>query len=217
MVLQMRRKPPQHLFRPALGIHRRGQVGVEAPDGRRHRPRGALRPVAAQPGTRAQALRHLFQLAQRLGLHRLDLVPVLQDALQLALVAPQGPHGRRVLQPHEALLQDFLWRGRLSELLPGLQRQRYAVHRLARLQQQAGDVQRAQLVFEDGFPALKPHRPVFRASAQGILALAQVLLIRRLRVHLFVSSVWPVTSCHRPKATAFASSGGHALTPGVKA
>jgi hypothetical protein len=77
-------------------------------------------------------LRDLFQFALRLGLHRLDFEAVVEDPLQLALVAPQCPDGRRVLQPHAPLLPDFGWTGRLAQPLPGVQRQGHAVKGLPR-------------------------------------------------------------------------------------
>ena len=62
--------------------------------------------------------------------------------------------------------------GRLAGSLPGLERQGHGVQRLARrIQQQVGDVKRAQLVFEDGLPAFEGEFPGSPPPAQGILVL----------------------------------------------
>ena len=74
--MQMQGKRPQHLVRPPLGVHRRGQAGVQALDRHRHLPRATLRPAPREPRTLPQVLRYFLQLAQRLRLHRLDLQPV---------------------------------------------------------------------------------------------------------------------------------------------
>jgi hypothetical protein len=79
--------------------------------------------------------RYVLQFALGLGLHRLDFEAVVEYPLQLALVAPQCPDGRRVLQSHNPLLKDFRRPGRLTELLARFQRQRHAVHRLPRRMQ----------------------------------------------------------------------------------
>jgi hypothetical protein len=188
MLLEMQRKRPQHLVRPALGVHRCCQAGVQALDGRRDGPGAPLRSAPAQPRTLAQALRDFLQLPLRLRLHRLDFQPVRQHPLQLALLAPHCPDCYRVLQPHNPFLKDFRRPGRLAELLPGLERQGHAVNRLPRrLQQQVGDVQRAQLVFEHRFPAFKDQCPVVHAPAQGVAAFVGVTPISACLVCLHIT------------------------------
>ena len=72
------------------------------------------------------------------------------------LAAPQGPDGRRVLQPHLPLLHGFSRTGGLPQLFSGLERQRHAVKRLPRsFGEQEGNVKRPQLVSERGLPPLK--------------------------------------------------------------
>ena len=167
--MQMPGKRPQHLVRLALGVHRPGQAGVEALDRRRDRPGAPLRPVPAQPRTLAQVLRDLLQLAQRLGLHRLDFLPVLQHPLQLALPAPQGPDRRRVLQPHAPLLEDFAGPAGWPTISLALSARATAcIGSARRIQQQVRDVKRAQLVLEDGLSAFEGQCPVVHAPAQGI-------------------------------------------------
>jgi hypothetical protein len=179
ILMQMLGKGSQYRVRLAGGVHCRGQAGVQPLNSDIDRAGGPLRTFPAQPGTQAQVLRYLLQLAQRLGLHWLDFVPVLEHPLQFALAAPQGPHRRRVLQAHDSLMQGFGRTGRLAEPLPGVQCQRHAVDGLRRwMQQQVGDVQRAQLMFEVGLPAFKVYFPGIRLSAQGILASIRVTAIR---------------------------------------
>lgn len=101
MLVQMEGKGPQYRVRLARGVHCRGQAGMQPLDSDTDGAGAALGTVPAQPGTLAQVLRYLLQLAQGLGLHGVAFQPVGQDALQLALAAPQGPHRRRVLQAHD--------------------------------------------------------------------------------------------------------------------
>ena len=132
----MQGKRAQYRVRPALGVHGCGQVDMQALDRHRHRPGATLRPMVAQPRTFAQVLRDLFQFTLRLGLHRHDCEAVVEYPLQLALMSPQGPDGRRVLQPHALLLPDFGRTGRLAQPLPGVQRQGHAGQGFPRRMQQ---------------------------------------------------------------------------------
>jgi hypothetical protein len=149
--MQMQGKGSQYRVRLACGVHCGGQAGMQPLNSEINRQGATLRTVPAEPRTLAQVLGYFFQLAQRLGLHGLDFVPVLEQPLQLALAAPQCPHRRCVLQAHDSLVQGFVRIGRLAELLPGVQCQGHAVDGLLRwMQQQVGDVKGAQLVFEGG-------------------------------------------------------------------
>jgi hypothetical protein len=59
----------------------------------------------------------------------------------------------------------------MTEALPGVQCEDHAVDGLLGwVQQQVGDGQPAQLVFEVGLPAFEGYFPGIRLSAQGILA-----------------------------------------------
>jgi hypothetical protein len=117
-------------------IHRSGQPPVEPLDRRRNGPHAPLRPAPAPPRALAQVLRHLLQLAQRLGLHRLD--------------------GIIVVQPQAPLLDELGGAGTLAGQAPGLERQGHGVQRLRRrIQQQTRDIKRALLVFEHGRPSLE--------------------------------------------------------------
>ena len=171
----MQGKRPQHVVRLALVINRCHQAGVETTNGLGDGMGAPLGPLPRQPGTLAQALGQLLQFAQCLGLDRLDFQPVLQHPLQLALAAPQGPDGRRVLQPHHPLLEGFGRGGRLPQLFSGLECQGHAVNRLPRpFAQQVGGVERPQLMFEVGLPAFENDFPGVRLSAQGILGFLRV-------------------------------------------
>jgi hypothetical protein len=97
------------LAKAAGGVDQGGERGAGRSEGAgdSHRFGEALRAgasfrtVPTQPGTLAQVLRYFFQLAQRLGLYRLDLVLVFEHPLQLALAAPKYAHRGRVLQAHD--------------------------------------------------------------------------------------------------------------------
>ena len=177
--MEMQGKRPQDLVRLALSVHRSGQADVEAPNRCSHRPGAPLRPVLTQPWALAQDFGYFLQLAQGFGLHQLDCEPVGKHPLQLALVAPQGPDRRRVIQPHAPLLDGLGRPERLAAHSLRLQCQGHRVNRLGRrVQQQAGDVKHAPFVFEDGLTAFEGELPKAQAPAQGIPVLDLLFVVR---------------------------------------
>ena len=71
----MPRKGPKHRMWIAPGVHRPGEVRVQALDGHADGPDALLVAVPAAPQILAQEVGYRFQLALRLGLHRLDCLP----------------------------------------------------------------------------------------------------------------------------------------------
>jgi len=97
----------QHRVRFALAVHRRGQAGVETPDRPAHGPGTPLDAVSAAPGVLAHEIRHRIELAQRLSLHRLDFLIVVEHRLKLPLPAAQAPDGLGLIQLKVPLLNDL--------------------------------------------------------------------------------------------------------------
>jgi len=171
VLVKMPGKRLQHRVRFALSIDGHEQASVQTPDGQAHGPGALLDAVPAAPGVLAHESGNCFQLAQRLGFHRLDCIIVLQHRLQFALPAAQVPHGLRLVQPKVPLLNDLGSAGGLPGEGPGLQCQHQGVNRLPGwMQQQPGNIRSAWLVFEGRVPAFKYHFPEAQAPAQRILA-----------------------------------------------
>jgi len=78
VLVQVPGKRLQHRVRPALAVHRPGQVGVQALDSHADGPDAPLRSVPAPPRIPAQILGDLLQFAERLGLHWRNFVPDLR-------------------------------------------------------------------------------------------------------------------------------------------
>jgi len=141
---------------------------MQALNGHRHRPRAPRRPVPAGPRAPAQKLRHLLQLPQRLGLDRLNRPPVRQHPLQLPLPPPQRLHRRRLVQIHRRRPPQNPAASR-AKPRPRLQRQDHGMNRLARrLQQQARNILRPQLMRKTGAPPLVSDFPEIPLPAQRI-------------------------------------------------
>ena len=159
-------------MRIALGVHRPGEVRDQNLDSHADDPGAFLRAVPAAPGVRPQEIGNRFQFALRLGPHRLNLQPVIDHRLQLALPPAHGPNALSPVQPEAAQLNRLLSPGGLVAEGPGVQGQGHRVNGLRwRMQQQPSDIQSAWLVWEDRVLALKSDFPKPRTPAQGMRAL----------------------------------------------
>ncbi len=72
-----------------------GQPAVQAADGHADRPHGALGGVPGPDGVFLLVLVNAQQFALHLGFHRLDLGRVIENSLELELLAPDGDGGKR--------------------------------------------------------------------------------------------------------------------------